>query len=72
MLEGRRPILFKGEVPDPSKAVAEQGHGQQPPGGDEHTQNERDENEKRADKVQQTAAAIAVLAQIIGIEITKA
>jgi len=72
MLEGRGPILFKNEMPDPGKAVAEQGHGQQPPGRQEDPEPQRHQNQQGADKMQTPAAQVAVLAQIEGVEIAEA
>ena len=73
VLKRCRAVLFEEEVPDPGKAVAGDRHGQQQaqrPSADGIGQNA--DHQRGADEMQAPAGAVAVLAQVVRVELGEA
>ncbi|MCY1177335.1 hypothetical protein D9M73_176390 [compost metagenome] len=72
MLEGGRAVFLEEEVPDPGKAVTGKGQGQQQkPVAAAQGKGEQGDDQAGTDKVQATAGGVAVLAQVVGVELGK-
>jgi len=72
MLERGRPVFFEEKMPDPGKAVASDGQGDQPPPGardERHGENHKEQGS--TDEVQSSAGAVAVFAEVIRVELSE-
>ncbi|MNG10245.1 hypothetical protein D3C84_937040 [compost metagenome] len=73
MPEGRRTVLLKEKVANPGEAVAGQRQGQQQqPGAFADGQGEDQYHQAGADKLQPAAGAVAVLAEVVRVELGEA
>src|SRR5690242_11856621 len=71
--EGSRAILLVNEVTEPGEPVPAQRDADQPPRVARHDRDEQArDHQPGAEEVRQPAAAIGVLAEIVGIELAKA
>src|SRR5690606_9689383 len=69
IFERRRPVLLEEEMPDPGEAVADQRHGQQPPGvARRHKRHEGRDHQPRPDHMDAAARPVGMLMNIIGVK----
>src|SRR5690606_25120945 len=72
MPEGRRPVFLEEKMPDPGEGIARYQRRQQPPRiAALDRQHDEADREAGADEVQAPAGAVAVLAEVIGIELAE-
>src|SRR5688572_15654693 len=73
MAERGRAILLEEEVADPGKAVTAHERGQQPPAiALDDGQHQQRQHPAAADEMQAAAGAMAVLAQVVRVELAEA